>query len=392
MIPLLCLFGSPPVPAASESTGAVLGEQFYRSGAVPPGDSSSLRLAGSAQLLPTTTLPCQACHGAHGEGGNEAGLTAPDLRPASLDRPRTQGLRPRPAYSRSLLVRAITQGIDSAGAPLDPTMPRYVLTLQTANHLLAWLQIMDRSSDPGIEADAVVLAWHGPDPTPSLVETRGFYGRRLRWLDAGHSPERAFLSIDTSTDGSATLQAAGTLGRPALVLHAQIDPGPTGFVLLDAGHDSQRSALQLHGDTQGLRYLLDPPCSILPAATALFYTQMAAARCPAPTMDGVAGVRSPVVVALAQPPDAEFQKHATRVLLNLVQEALSDLGRQPTRAGLVQWLERQRRAQDAHLPALRWAPGRHVGARGAWLMTLAPDEDALQSHPGWVDAAIRAQR
>lgn len=373
------------------STAAVRGEQFYRSGTVLPEDASRLRLAGSSQWLSTATLPCQVCHGARGEGGNEATLPAPDLRPASLNRPRTQGPRPRPAYSRALLVRAITQGIDSAGRALDPAMPRYALTLQTADHLLAWLQVIDRPTEPGIEADAVLLAWHGADPAPSLAEAQRIYGRRLRWLATGERPERAFLSIDTSADGSATLQAAGRQGRPALVLHAQIDPGPTGFVLLDTGHDSQRSALQMHGDALGLRYLLDPPCASGTAEVAQFYTQMAAARCPAPTPLGVVTAQRPIVVAMAEPPDAEFKRHVARVLLTLVQDALSGLGHQPTRAGLVQWLERQRRPGDARLPALRWAPGQHVGAHAAWLMTLAPGESALQPHPGWVRASRRAR-
>jgi mono/diheme cytochrome c family protein len=65
---------------------------------------------------------CAACHGVDGSGGKKiAGATSADLRHKSL----ASGKHP---YTQALLERAIATGIDNEGKPLDPVMPRWVLS------------------------------------------------------------------------------------------------------------------------------------------------------------------------------------------------------------------------------------------------------------------------
>ena len=45
-------------------------------------------------------------------------------------------------YTEALLKRAITQGLDSSGAPLDPAMPRWRMGEQDLNDLIAYLKTL----------------------------------------------------------------------------------------------------------------------------------------------------------------------------------------------------------------------------------------------------------
>jgi len=67
---------------------------------------------------------CAACHRADGSGGMKlpGGATSADLRYKSLV---TKQKHP---YTLALLERAISSGIDNDGKPLDPAMPRWVLS------------------------------------------------------------------------------------------------------------------------------------------------------------------------------------------------------------------------------------------------------------------------
>jgi mono/diheme cytochrome c family protein len=47
-----------------------------------------------------------------------------------------------PAYTDATIKRAITQGLDPAGEPLDWTMPRWQLTDQDWTDLLAYLKTL----------------------------------------------------------------------------------------------------------------------------------------------------------------------------------------------------------------------------------------------------------
>jgi mono/diheme cytochrome c family protein len=53
-----------------------------------------------------------------------------------------KGEEAHPPYSDALIARAITQGIDPAGKPLDWTMPRWQMTEEDRNDLIAYLKTL----------------------------------------------------------------------------------------------------------------------------------------------------------------------------------------------------------------------------------------------------------
>lgn len=69
---------------------------------------------------------CASCHRTNGAGGMHlpGGAVSADLRHAALV---THQKHP---YTITLLERAISTGIDNAGKPLDPVMPRWRLSKQ----------------------------------------------------------------------------------------------------------------------------------------------------------------------------------------------------------------------------------------------------------------------
>jgi len=218
-----------PAPAAARLTPAeARGKQLYLTGTSPAGHPITATLgeagagaAGTAAApgiaaaptaaaagspggdlveVPASTLPCAGCHGRDGRGGREGGVRPSDLTWETLARPgagEADGRR-HPPYDESLLVRAITLGIDPAGNRLHVAMPRYRLALQDAADLVAYLKRLGHDDDPGLTADAIalgVLLPGGDRPEAAaeaaavraVLEARfaqldregGVYGRRL---------------------------------------------------------------------------------------------------------------------------------------------------------------------------------------------------------------------
>ncbi len=138
-----------------------LGRQLYRSGTRADGSAPTALLGNPPVTVGANTLPCAGCHGKDGRGRSEGGVEPAQITWSALSRPLHTGQIParvRPAYTPSLLKRAIAQGVDAGGNTLDPTMPRYQLTLADAAALLAYLQALEDERDPGIFADRLILA------------------------------------------------------------------------------------------------------------------------------------------------------------------------------------------------------------------------------------------
>jgi mono/diheme cytochrome c family protein len=92
---------------------------------------------------------CVACHGVSGRGGVPVmmGTAIPeDIRYSTLTKNEEpekgkEGIE-HPPYTDALINRAITQGLDSAGKPLDWTMPRWQMSDDDFSDLLVYLKIM----------------------------------------------------------------------------------------------------------------------------------------------------------------------------------------------------------------------------------------------------------
>jgi hypothetical protein len=166
-----------------------LGRRIYQEGILPSGRP----LRGVAQAGVERAGPeaaCQGCHRPSGYGASEGTLevrpiTGPALfgeRPAlpvepagPADPPATgaadttaaarvgriaalAGRRQRPPYDEATLARAIRDGVDVIGRPLDPGMPRYPLEDGDLRALAAYLRTLSAQTPPGVTADRVHLA------------------------------------------------------------------------------------------------------------------------------------------------------------------------------------------------------------------------------------------
>lgn len=159
------------VPASSEelsseelSTEEELGREIFLRGGPEGGREITAFLtgggAGPGTELPASMLPCASCHGDDGRGGEEGGVNPSDITWPALTRPyrvRHASGRERPPYTPALLKRAVTMGIDAGGNPLQIAMPRYRLTHEEADALVAWLRRLDAEADPGVEDDSLRL-------------------------------------------------------------------------------------------------------------------------------------------------------------------------------------------------------------------------------------------
>ena len=66
--------------------------------------------------------------------------------------------RIRPAYDLALLARALRDGVDAAGRPFDPIMPRYDLSDEDVLNLDAFLRTLSTDISPGVAEKEIHLA------------------------------------------------------------------------------------------------------------------------------------------------------------------------------------------------------------------------------------------
>ena len=211
---LVILAGLPCFAGAAESGGVAgadplaIGRRIYREGILPTGQA--LRGVGQAGVtLKGAEAACTTCHRRSGYGSSEgpievraitgpalfgervapiapgaAGVGAPPATAPAANSPgatisgqsaaeaarakaqalraaRTAqfaGNRPRPAYDDASLARAIEEGIDVTGRPMDATMPRYALDVVALKSLTAYLKTLSVTASPGVTEDAVHFA------------------------------------------------------------------------------------------------------------------------------------------------------------------------------------------------------------------------------------------
>jgi ABC-type branched-subunit amino acid transport system substrate-binding protein len=149
--------------ASTQSAGALSpqekrGKQIYLKGEDGTG-AEIVAALGEDLELPATSFTCVNCHGLRGEGTREGGLQPPPLTWETLTKRQTSPLtrRERAAYTDATLARAISAGLDSAGARLHPGMPRYRLTAAQMSDLIAYLKKLgkDADADPGVTDETV---------------------------------------------------------------------------------------------------------------------------------------------------------------------------------------------------------------------------------------------
>jgi cytochrome c oxidase subunit II len=122
------------------------GERIYYTG--NSATTGPIPRTGGPMWVFHTGVGCVACHGVHGHGGVPVmmGTAVPaDIRYAVLtgkEHPPGEEKMDHPPYTDALIQRAITQGLDPGGDPLDWTMPRWQMADQDLADLLAYLKTL----------------------------------------------------------------------------------------------------------------------------------------------------------------------------------------------------------------------------------------------------------
>jgi ABC-type branched-subunit amino acid transport system substrate-binding protein len=260
---LLCLLlnplaassgGEAPAAAAGLTPAEQAGRQIYQRGTSPSGGEIVAVLAGGTQL-PASALPCSGCHGEDGRGNPEGGVRPTDLSWEILTRPygvRGRGGREHGPYTESRLARAVALGLDPAGNELHVAMPRYRMSLEEMDALVAYLRQLGRGRrdwDPGIGPDrlrvgtllppagrmgevggvieGVLRAW-----AAELAEGGDLYGRRIelvpftlpddpaRWSDAvgGYLAEQDVFALVGAYVAGAEAELAALLRERSVPL------------------------------------------------------------------------------------------------------------------------------------------------------------------------------
>ncbi|HEX9985233.1 MAG TPA: cytochrome c [Thermoanaerobaculia bacterium] len=144
LVTLFAAIAAGDEPAARQRRG----EHLFRTGEPLSGRKVTALLGGDDLEVPATVVPCGSCHGPDGRGLPDAAIRPANIRWNVLTQPLATERRNRPPYTRSLVKRAITMGLDSGGQKLESTMPRYRLTLEDMDDLLAYLRQLDDAATP----------------------------------------------------------------------------------------------------------------------------------------------------------------------------------------------------------------------------------------------------
>ena len=123
--------------------------------------------------VPASTVNCAGCHGRRGEGKTEGGVTAGNLTWNNLIKPyghtHPNGRKHGP-FSESSFAMAVVRGVDPAGNNLVVAMPRYRLSIEDMNDLIAYIKRLEFDRDPGLTAESIDVGV--PLPTQAaLAET-----------------------------------------------------------------------------------------------------------------------------------------------------------------------------------------------------------------------------
>ncbi len=132
-------FGRRPVaPVPTGGTYASNGERIFLTGASQSGQPITPVIDGM-RMMPPGRLSCASCHGPEGRGGKVSMMmvtfNAPDIRWGTLS-------QMNPPYTTDTLKRAITQGEDEEGKPLEWQMPRWQMTDSDLNDLVNYIQTL----------------------------------------------------------------------------------------------------------------------------------------------------------------------------------------------------------------------------------------------------------
>jgi Periplasmic binding protein len=234
---LLCRSGT----AASDLTKQEIeGRALFLEGRTNEQVSYATVGAGNVQG-PTTAVPCASCHSRDGRGRAAREGSPPNITWPTLSAANVRFGRQRPPYSETLVMRAITIGIDAGGNPLDPIMPRFHLSMADAAALLGYMRRLGSLPEAGLDDRSITFgtvlgaddAAVGSALSAYLAQVNqdgGLFGRqlvlRIERLAPGELPGRGIVRLIQSGAIFALLAPAITGGENDAVTAADADGVP----------------------------------------------------------------------------------------------------------------------------------------------------------------------
>jgi hypothetical protein len=147
---------------------------MYMDGVLPSGKLMTATVGGDIEVTGEQAI-CGTCHRRSGLGASEGQEVVPAVTGALLYEPlRLPTSKPplspelRPAYTDASLKRAIRDGIGADGRAFSPFMPRYALSDEELDMLVAYLKSLSGDSAPGVTESQIHFATIVADS----VETR----------------------------------------------------------------------------------------------------------------------------------------------------------------------------------------------------------------------------
>lgn len=164
----LLVCASPARGTGAGPSPSEIGRDLYFHGSTPSGTPIQGTVQGDIPVN-GAVLACSNCHRRSGLGSSEGGNLVPPVTGSALYTAREKHQREwptpggnntaiRPAYTDASLRRALREGIDAAGRPLDPLMPRYALDDAQIDALIAYLKTLGAEPAPGITGKMLHLA------------------------------------------------------------------------------------------------------------------------------------------------------------------------------------------------------------------------------------------
>lgn len=392
------------------------GRHIYRHGESPAGRPTTA-ITGGAELG-AGIFPCGTCHGAEGRGVAEGSIEPSDIRGATLGKILLSA-RKRPKYDDAKLARAIKEGVDSAGNPLSPIMPRFRMGDEDLQDLIAYLKRLGDEPQPGLSGDAITIATAAPGTlTRTVIEAAfkdlnaegGIFGRTLKVGDVTPSeafavigategveatfgeervplitpfptasplPSSFFLFPDLESQVQALAQKVGTEGRTIHViedgtpvaraaaesLHAPKNPkrGENDLLFLIGPGVDTKSVLRSLGDWRPTILLAGAPVTAeaFEAATPVF---IAASALPSDVTDEARAYVHSFATRHALPPEQIATQLATIAAVRVFVEGLKRSGRDLTRETLIASLEQLYQFPTGVTPPITYARNRHQGS------------------------------
>ena len=134
------------------------GREIYLQGRSPSGARLGASVGMGGLELAGASVACGNCHGEDGRGRPEGGVLPPNIGWSELSKPyghhHANGRRHGP-FDERLLQRAVMEGLDPDGNPLDGAMPRYSMSAKDFAALTSYLKKLEALLDPGLSTEVI---------------------------------------------------------------------------------------------------------------------------------------------------------------------------------------------------------------------------------------------